>query len=420
MKYPETALIKQKLYSSKIKDIPAAVSSTISVLPSLMINPGETVAVAVGSRGISRIDTVVYNCVKLLKDKGLKPFIVPAMGSHGSATADGQKDILAKLGITESSMGVPVISDMEVEYIDRLPAGVKIFFSKKALNADHIVVINRIKPHTKFSTDIASGLCKMLTIGLGKAAGAAEFHNGAVQHTFKIIEDAAKVVIKQTNILFGLALLEDGYGNPARVEAILPRSLIERETILLKDAAEMMGRIPFDFLDILIIDFIGKEISGIGMDSNITGRHRDITGDFFTAPHPKRIFVRDLSPDSDGNGNGIGLADFTTKRLVDALDIKKTYVNALAAISPEKAAIPIHFDTDRESLDVCAKTLGFESTAKARVVRIKDTATLDLLQISKALEPEVLSNPDLEQITPWEPFRFDENGNLRELSYDLP
>ncbi len=419
MKYPETALIKQKLYSSKIKDIPAAVSSTISVLPSLMINPGETVAVAAGSRGISRIDTVVYSCIQFLKDKRLKPFIVPAMGSHGSATADGQKDILAKLGITESSMGVPVISDMEVEYIDRLPADVKIFFSKTALNADHIVVINRIKPHTKFSTDIASGLCKMLTIGLGKAAGAAEFHNGAVQHTFKIIEDAAKVVIKQTNILFGLALLEDGYGNPARVEAILPRSLIERETILLKDAAEMMGRIPFDFLDILIIDFIGKEISGIGMDSNITGRHRDITGDFFTAPHPKRIFVRDLSPDSDGNGNGIGLADVTTKRLVEALDIEKTYVNALAAISPEKAAIPIHFDTDRESLDVCAKTLGFESTAKARVVRIKDTATLDLLQISKALEPEVLSNPDLEQITPWEPFRFDENGNLRELSYDL-
>jgi len=316
MKYPETALIKQKLYSSKIKDIPAAVSSTISVLPSLMINPGETVAVAVGSRGISRINTVVYNCVKILKDKGLKPFIVPAMGSHGSATADGQKDILAKLGITESSMGVPVISDMEVEYIDRLHPGVKIFFSKTALNADHIVIINRIKPHTKFSADIESGLCKMLTIGLGKAAGAAEFHNGAVQHTFKIIEEAAKVVIKQTNILFGLALLEDGYGNLARVEAILPRSLIEREKILLKDAAEMMGRIPFDFLDILIIDFIGKEISGIGMDSNITGRHRDITGDFFTAPHPKRIFVRDLSPDSDGNGNGIGLADVTTKRLV--------------------------------------------------------------------------------------------------------
>ncbi|OIN96834.1 MAG: DUF362 domain-containing protein [Deltaproteobacteria bacterium CG1_02_45_11] len=420
MKYPETALIKQKLYFLTIKDIPAAVFSTLSVLPSFLINPGETVAVAVGSRGISRIDTVVYYCIKFLKDKGLKPFIVPAMGSHGGATADGQKAVLAKLGITESTMRVPIIADMEVACIGRLPNGVKIFFSKTALKADRIVVINRVKPHTKFSADIESGLCKMLTIGLGQNVGATEFHNGAVCHTFGIIENAAEVVISRTNILFGLALLEDGYGNLGRIEAILPASLIEREKILLKDSAQMMGRIPFDFLDILIIDFIGKEISGIGMDSNITGRHRDITGDFFTAPHPKRIFVRDLSPDSDGNGNGIGLADVTTKRLVDALDLAKTYTNALTAISPEKAAIPIHFNTDRQSLDACVKTLGLESIEKARVVRIRDTATLEFLQISKALEPEVSSNPNVEQITPWQPLRFDENGNLTELLYDLP
>lgn len=416
MTYPDMAVVKQKLYSSGINDIPAAVLSALSAFTiSHMVKPGKIVAVAVGSRGINRIDSVVYHCLKFLKNKGLKPFIVPAMGSHGGATAKGQRDVLAKLGITESTMEAPVCSEMDVVQVGKLSNGLKIFFSKKALEADHIVVINRIKPHTKFRAEVESGLCKMLTIGLGKAQGATEFHRRAVRHTFKVIEDAATFIINQGRILFGLALLEDGRGDLAYVEAILPSSIVERDKILLKEARATMGRIPFDYLDILIVDFIGKDISGIGMDSNITGRHRDIVGDFSISPHVKRIFVRDLSPASNGNGNGIGLADITTKRLVDSLDIQKTYINALTAISPEKAAIPIYFDTDRKSLDVCAKTIGLDSMAKARIVRIKDTASLELLQISKALELEVLSNPNLELITPWQPFEFDEDDNLMEL-----
>ena len=413
MTYPDMAVVKQKLYSSGINDIPAAVLSALSAFTiSDMVKPGKTVAVAVGSRGINRIDSVVYHCLKFLKNKGLKPFIVPAMGSHGGATAKGQRDVLAKLGITESTMETPVCSEMDVVQVGKLSNGLKIFFSKKALEADHIVVINRIKPHTKFRAEIESGLCKMLTIGLGKVQGATEFHRRAIQHTFKVIEDAATFIINQGHILFGLALLEDGCGDLAYVEAILPSSIVEHDKILLKEAKATMGHIPFDYLDILIVDFIGKDISGIGMDSNITGRHRDIVGDFSISPHVKRIFARDLSPASNGNGNGIGLADITTKRLVDSLDIQKTYINALTAISPEKAAIPIYFDTDRKSLDVCARTIGLDSMAKARIVRIKDTASLELLQVSKALELEVLSNPNLELITPWQPFEFDENDNL--------
>ena len=416
MTYPDMAVVKQKLYSSGINDISAAVLSALSAFTiSEMVKPGKTVAVAVGSRGINRIDSVVYHSLKFLKNKGLKPFIVPAMGSHGGATAKGQRDVLAKLGITESTMGSPVCSEMDVVQVGKLSNGLKIFFSKKALEADHIVVINRIKPHTKFRAEIESGLCKMLTIGLGKAQGATEFHRCAVQHTFKVIEDAATFIINQGRILVGLALLEDGRGDLAYIEAILPSSIVERDKILLKEARATMGRIPFDYLDILIVDFIGKDISGIGMDSNITGRHRDIVGDFSISPHVKRIFARDLSPASNGNGNGIGLADITTKRLVDSLDIQKTYINALTAISPEKAAIPIYFDTDRKSLDVCARTIGLDSMAKARIVRIKDTASLELLQVSKALELEVLSNPNLELITPWQPFEFDEDDNLMEF-----
>lgn len=174
----------------------------------------------------------------------------------------------------------------------------------------------------------------------------------------------------------------------------------------------MLGRIPFDQVDILIIDRIGKDISGIGMDSNVTGRHRDIVGDFCTAPHVKRIFVRDLSPGSDGNANGIGLADVTTRRLVEALDVKKTYINALTAISPEKAAIPIYFDTDREALEACVKTIGLNSMDRARIVRIRDTGSLERIQVSKALEKDVKSNPTLALETPWQTLQFDDHGNL--------
>ncbi len=411
--YPEMAVIRQALFSNKIQDIPDRIFSTISKLPEKNFpEPGSSIAVAVGSRGIDKIDRVVFHCLEFLKQKKLKPFIIPAMGSHGGATERGQKAVLAKLGITESNMDAPVYTSMEVACIDKLSCGTPIYMAKKALEADNIVVINRIKPHTKFDGDIESGLCKMLTIGLGKAEGAAAFHRSAVHHTFDIIEDAAETILKKCNVFFGLALTEDGNGKLSSIEAVNASSMINREKGLLKTVYSKMARIPFDPVDILIIDFIGKNISGIGMDSNITGRHRDITGDFFKSPHVKRIFVRDLSPDSDGNGNGIGLADVTTKRLVDALDMEKTCINALTAISPEKAAIPIHFKTDRDAMDACAQSIGTESLENARIVRIKHTANLEFLQVSKSMENEIDAHPALKRITPWEPFQFDDSENL--------
>ncbi len=418
IKYPEMALIKQRLFSAAVRDIPALVQSTlVKLLDINKIKNGQSVAVAVGSRGIDKIDLVLLHLLKFLKDKSLKPFIIPAMGSHGGATKEGQKALLAKLGITESSMDVPIAPDMATVSIGKLACGTDIRFSKKALEADHIIPVNRVKPHTKFKADIESGLCKMLTVGLGKAEGAYEFHCSAVNNTFRIIEDAAKMVTENCNILFGLALLEDGHGSLSHIEAIEKSSIIDREKKLLKDAYQMMGRIPLDNVDILIIDFIGKDISGIGMDSNVTGRHRDITGDFCTAPNVKRIFVRDLSPDSDGNGNGIGLADVTTKRLVDALDIEKTYINAITAISLEKAAIPINFDTDKKALNACLSATGLFSPESARIVRIRDTKNLEFIQVSKAFEDEILSNQNVEKVTPWKPLNFDKKENLTGIFY---
>ena len=411
--FPDVAMVQQKLPQAAIDDIPQAVHSALNATDLTgLFKPGDTLAIAVGSRGISGIETVAGQCIDFFRNKKLKPFIVPAMGSHGGATAEGQRLVLEKLGINVSSLNVAIKTDMSVDLIGQLSNGTKIFFSKAALSADHIVVINRVKPHTKFQADIGSGLCKMLTIGLGKADGAAEFHRQAIRNSFSIIEDAARFVLQQCPVLCAIALVEDGYGDLSRVEVLTPDRIVAGEKALLKKAASMMGRIPFNDVDILVIDQFGKDFSGIGMDSNITGRHRDIVGDFFLPPHAKRIFVRDLSPGSDGNGNGIGLADVTTRRLVEALDLKKTYMNAITAISPEKAAIPIHVDTDHEAIDICARTAGLASPSSARLVRISDTKYLEKFYVSKALRTEVKNNLNLTLLSPWQPMVFDNEGNL--------
>jgi len=416
MPFPEMALVAQKLHAQKSEDISAAVETALQGLQlEMSAKAGESVAVGVGSRGISQIPLIVHQCVTFLKKRGLKPFIVPAMGSHGGNTTDGEISLLAGLGITESSMGVPIDTADEVVEIGRLNIGVPILMNRCAAAADHIVVINRVKPHTKFHGPIESGLTKMLTIGLGKGHGARVYHRAAVQHTFAILEDAAAHILNNRSVLFGLAILEDGYQDVARICAVKPKDWFEAERTLLKDARLMMPGIPFALIDILIIDEIGKDISGIGMDSNVTGRHRDIVGNSFAAPHVKRIFVRDLSPGSNGNGIGIGLADVTTQRLVDALDLEKTYTNALTAISPEKAAIPMHFQTDRECLEACLNTIGMVKPDAARIIRIKNTLTLDNLMVSRALEREIISNPDLQILGPWEPMRFNDRGDLKDL-----
>jgi hypothetical protein len=416
MLFPEMALIRQKLHAEKLEDIPEAVGKALQGLQlASLAEPGESVAVAVGSRGISHISLIVSECVKSLMNSGLKPFIVPAMGSHGGNTPEGERSALARLGITESFVDAPILAAEDVVKIGRLDVGIPILVDRCAAEADHIVVINRVKPHTKFHGPIESGLTKMLTVGLGKGEGAALYHRAAVQHTFDILQDAARNILESRSVLFGLAILEDGYRNVSRVSAVRPENWFESERTLLQEARLIMPRIPFDPIDILIIDEIGKDISGIGMDSNVTGRHRDIVGDFFTAPHVKRIFVRDLSPESDGNGNGIGLADVTTRRLVDALDLEKTYTNALTAISLEKAAIPMSFETDRECIEACLNTIGMVRPEEARIIRIKNTAKLDTLSASRALGGDVTSNPNLKILKEWEPMAFDEENNLINL-----
>jgi len=411
--FPEMATVHQRLYSAPTIDIPDAVTRALSTVSlAERTRPGGTVAVAVGSRGIDRLEEVVGRCIQGLRDHGLRPFLVPAMGSHGGGTSEGQKAILSHLGITEDRVGAPVHTNMETLSVGRVKDDVTLFCAKDAVEADHLVVINRVKPHTKFSAPIESGICKMLTIGLGKVDGATEFHRCAIRHGFGTIQEGAVAVVENGNFLLGLALIEDGHGQLAEVSAMSPEGLIAEESRLLQKASRWMGRIPVEPLDVLVVDMIGKNISGIGMDSNVTGRHRDVTGDFFTSPHVKRIFVRDLSPESDGNANGIGLADVTTRRLVNAMDVEKTYVNSIAAISPEKAAIPMHFDSDRQALEVCIRTAGLKDGRQARIVRIRDTKSLEHLIVSRALASDIENHPNLDVIGPWKTPGFDRKGNL--------
>ena len=414
MDLPDMALIQQSFDSECIPDIPAAVWSEMERIGiPKKVGKGESVAITAGSRGIANIDVVLRAVTGLLTRLGAKPFIFPAMGSHGGATAEGQRSLLSGFGITEEAMGCPVISSMETDEIgetqDRLP----VFIDHAARTSDHIVVVNRVKPHTKFEGRIESGLMKMMAIGMGKRAGADLYHQASVPLGMnRVIETIGLVVMDKAPILCGIGLVENGYDNTALVKAVLPEALVEEEQELLTEARCRMARIPFPDIDLLIIDQMGKNISGTGMDTNVTGVNRDILGTFSSEPRTKRLFVRDLTPESEGNALGIGFADFTTRRLVEKIDRKKTYVNCLTGISPEKGAIPMYYDTDRECIDAAIHTLGMVPTARLRIVHIQNTLSLERLNVSKAYLGEIEEDGSIEIVDDWKPLQFSSSGDL--------
>jgi len=361
------------------------------------VKPGQRVAITAGSRGISNISEILKATGDFLKSLGAQPFIFPAMGSHGGATAEGQLSLLAHSGITEKLIGAPILSSMEVVEIGRTEDGVPVYIDKFAWEADHIVVVNRIKPHTKFKAAIESGLMKMMAIGMGKRKGADYYHKAALHYTFfKIILDAARIVIERAPILCGLGMIENGYDETARIVALRPGEVETEEQNLLIEAKKMMPRLPFNEIDLLIVDEIGKDISGVGIDPNVTGRNRDLLGVFSHPTNAKRIFVRDLTENSRGNANGIGLVDITTKRLVDKIDYRVTYMNAITGISLEKAAVPMHVETDREAIEIALGSIGLTPPEQSRIVRIKNTLHLDEVEVSEIYGKKAFERPDLE------------------------
>ncbi|MGD8291371.1 MAG: lactate racemase domain-containing protein [Desulfobacterales bacterium] len=414
MKYPKMVRIRQNFKTNPIKDIPATVRSELAeILPQTKITRGDTVAITAGSRGITNLAAVLGEIIRELKKVGAKPFIIPAMGSHGGATPEGQKKILEHYGITKKSMGVPVKSSLSVVQISTTPDGIPVFMDRNASKADHIVVVNRVKPHTDFKGKFESGLMKMMCIGLGKQKGADHYHNVIVRRGhYAVFLSVAREILKRCPVAFGVALVENQRDETQIIRAIPAAEIETTEYQLLRKAKRLFPRIPVNPIDLLIVDQMGKEISGTGMDQNVIGRsvipyHRPSARNKI-----QRIFVRDLTADSEGNATAIGNADFTTKRLVKKIDHQATYMNAVTSSCPEAVRIPPYYDSDREAIDTALKTIGPVEPQNAAIVHILDTLRLEEMDVSEVMLPDVEKIRNLSVVGSPRLLKFDPKGNL--------
>jgi hypothetical protein len=377
------------------------------------IKPGMKIAVGVGSRGISNLRQIVQATLQALIKAGAQPFVIPAMGSHAGATSEGQIKLLAEYGITAESLGVPIEASMEARQVGTALDGQPVLFSVPALQADGIVPINRVKPHTDFRGTLG--------IGFGKQAGASSAHRAIAHRGYEaVLREFSGIILNAVPVLCGVAIVEDQLHRTAEVEVLRPSEMLSGEERLFKTASALMPRLPLDEIDLLIIDEIGKEISGSGMDPNVTGRDGSGYSDLLNEPGahlPRifRIFVRNLSAATKGNGIGIGMADFTTTRAVKALDLHYTYINALTSIKLLTPKIPIHFDTDREIIQAALATLASPHPEKLRVVRIANTLSLERMQVSESCVSALAARPGIATSGTPQPMQFDQAGNLLPL-----
>ena len=398
---PRMFKVRQEFPRPEPLDVPATVAAQIASVQD-RLQPPARVAVTVGSRGISNIREIVRAVLDALKAAGVQPFILPAMGSHGGATPEGQKRILADYGITEETMGVPIEAAMATREVGRTADGIRAFTSAVALEADGIVVLNRVKPHTDyFSRTLGSGLIKMMVVGMGKHDGAANFHRTAVHRGYEeTLRMLGRVVLREAPILFGIGLVEHQYHDTARIEAVWPEDIEAREAELFAEAAALLPKLPFDDADLLVVDQIGKNISGPGMDPNVIGRHAHhystlLQNALEVTPFIRRIYVRGLTPETHGNAIGVGLADAVHVRLTEAMDVESTFVNVRTSLTLHNAKMPMHFPNDRAALAGLLDSLALPDPAQARVMRIRNTLDLAQLELSEAFAAEVATREDL-------------------------
>jgi hypothetical protein len=408
---PTMVKIRQRFDATRLEH-PVEVLKAELGKPGIMtqFQPGQSVAVAVGSRGIAHIAEFTKATIDALLDAGAKPFIVPCMGSHGGATAEGQTEVLSHFGITAATMGVPIRSSMEVVEIGKLENGLPVYMDRFASEADAIVVINRVKPHTAFRGTVESGIMKMIAIGLGKQKGAEACHQLGFKYMAELVPTMARMLIERLPIVFGVAIVENAYDETCRIE-ILARDAIEtREPELLMEAKARLPQILFDSLDVLVIDYIGKNISGDGMDPNVTGRYP--TPYASGGPDVSKMVVMDLTPETKGNANGVGTADFTTKRLVAKIDLEATYANGLTSTVCAPTKIATTLENQQDAIKAAIKTSNILDYSLCRLVRIQDTLHLGEIEISLSLLEEAEKHPDIEVISEPYEWTFDHEGNL--------
>lgn len=408
---PKMVKVKQRFDADQLDDVVGELRARLQV-PEIreMIKPGMSIAIAVGSRGVNQIEAITRTTVEFLKELKAEPFIVPSMGSHGGATAEGQKEVLRHLGITEESVGAPIRSSMEVNKIGELENGLPVYVDRYACEADGIVVINRIKPHTAFRGPIESGLMKMLSIGLGKQKGAEACHQLGFKHMAEHVPAMAKVIIDKLPVLFGVGTVENAFDRVAKIQVIPAQNIEEEEKKLLELAKANMPKLWFDQIDVLVIDEIGKNISGDGFDPNVVGRYP--TPYAYGGPDVTKIVILDLTEETEGNANGIGTADFTTKYCVAKVDYEKIYANGLTSTVVAPTKIPTTLDNDREAIQAAVKTSNILDFTKVRLVRIKNTLEVGQIEVSESMIPEVEKHPNLEILTEPYEWEFDSEGNL--------
>ncbi len=414
MAFPRMIRVRQTFPRTRVADIPAAVAQTLGTA-ALRIRAGDIVAVGAGSRGIANIDVIVGATVAWLRNLGARPFVFPAMGSHGGGTSEGQLSVLEHYGITETTMGCPVRATMDVVQVGEA-LGLPVWLDRLAAEADWIGLVNRIKPHTDFKGSIESGLFKMMTIGLGKHKGAIQYHRANIHHGYEtVITAVGREMLQKARIGFGVGIVENGYDETGHIEAFNAEDLEAGERRLLKDAREWMARLPFSPIDVLIVEEIGKNISGAGMDTNVIGRPSNPHEPFPNNPKILWIAALDLTEESYGNATGIGNADFTTRRLVDKIDMKPTLINCITACAPNGAKVPATYDTDRDAIETALSCIGLTPPEKARVIRIKNTLMLGEIYVSEAYEPELAKRPDLKPLSDPVTLPFDAAGRLATL-----
>ncbi|MHB1134797.1 MAG: nickel pincer cofactor-dependent isomerase, group 22 [Chloroflexota bacterium] len=408
LKMPQMFKIRQRLEVPRVDDVAGTVRAELKRIGiEQLIKPGQRIAITAGSRGIVNIATIIKAIADEVKAQGAEPFIVPTMGSHGGATPEGQKEVLRNIGITEASVGAPILSSLEVVQIGKTADGVPVYLDKYASQADGIIVAARVKPHTDFEGPIESGLHKMMVIGLGKHKGALAMHRGAMTRGFQhTIPSVARVVLKEAPIICGLVTVENAYDQTAKIEAVKRDEFEAREMELLALAKRLIARLPFQEMHVLLVDEQGKDITGAGMDPNVIGRIQNKASDEPEFPKITRVIIRDLTEATHGNATGMGKADFTTRRLFEKIDYNSTYINCITGGAPEGARIPMVCENDKQALVYAMTTIGDKDDKTIKLMWIKNTLELEEMYVSEAFLPEVQAREDLQVLEGPVPMEF--------------
>jgi len=409
IRLPKMMRIKQIYDKSKIDDIPSHIERQMeSSLHDKESFQGKRICITAGSRGIPHLDRIMKTVVEKLGQWGAKPFIVPAMGSHGGATAEGQKELLAIYGITEEAMGVPILSSMEVVKIGELKDGLPVYCDKIAYESDGIVALNKVKPHTDFRGEHESGMLKMLTIGLANHIGASIYHTLGFRAFPSLIAQVYEVLLVKAPLSFGVGIVQNAYDEICEIEVMEKELIRQKDVELLAIAKKKIAKFKMPQIDVLVIDEIGKNISGGGHDANITGRCT--CKDFEDVIDLKKLFVRGLNEETHHNACGLSQADITTRRCLNSVDFETTWINVATATTLEGAKIPMYVETDREALLLAVRTCNGIDFNRAKMVRIKDTLSMEYIEVSESYYNEIKDNPEIEILSEPKEIQFDNYG----------